>query len=267
VADLARSEGRTQLVQSVARGLSLLEALAAEPELGLLELSARCGLRPSTAHRLLTTLIARGYAVQSRPSGRYALGFKLAELAGVLSDRTDRLREAARAQLAAIQRATGESANLSVLVGASAVYIDQVDGTRAVRMSAQLGAAVPAHASAAGKAMLAFAPASAVVDLLGSQTLAAETDSTITSLPELERALATVRELGYAIDDEEHEPGVGCVAAPIFDAHGTAVAALSVSAPIQRIRVGGPARLGSLISEHAGAISRALAGAEDRSRG
>ena len=246
------------LVQSVARSLEILEALASGGELGVVAIATRTGLRPSTVHRLLATLVARGYAVQSRPTGRYVLGYKLAELAGVLSDRSERLRTLARPHLAAIREATGESANLSVLAAPDSVYIDHVDGTRAVRMSARIGATVPAHAGAAGKAMLAFTGREAAAELLGGEPLPALTAHTITTLAALDAELETIRGRGYAIDDEEHELGVGCVAAPILDRHGGAVAALSVSAPTQRIHAADPAVLGQLLADHAAVISRAL---------
>ncbi len=248
-----------QMVQSVARSLEILEALAEGEELGLVEIATRTGLRPSTVHRLLGTMVARGYAVQSRPTGRYMLGFKLAEMAGVVNERTDRLRTLARPHLSIIQQATGESANLSVLVPPNAVYVDQVDGTRAVRMSAQIGAAVPAHASAAGKAMLAFMPPGALHKLVGNGPLPALTSATITSLATLESELEEIRRSGYAIDEEEHEPGVGCVAAPVFDDHAGVVAAISVSAPTQRIHASDPAALGALLTDQAAAISKTLA--------
>jgi DNA-binding IclR family transcriptional regulator len=246
-------------VQSVERSLEILEALAADQQLALGAIAERTGLRPSTAHRLLATLVARGYAVQVRPSGQYMLGYRLAELAGVVDQRSERLRAVARPHLAEIQQATGESANLSVLVAPNAVYLDQVDGTRAVRMSARIGGAVPAHASAAGKAMLAFSTAGSLRELVGGEPLPRLTAATITTLAKLEEQLATVRARGYAIDDEEHEPGVGCVAAPVLNA-ATAVAALSVSAPVQRIRTGDPAALGALLAAQAAAVSRGLAG-------
>ena len=245
-------------MQSVARSLEILEALAGERELGLVEIASRTGLRPSTAHRLLATLLARGYAVQSRPSGRYMLGYKVTELAGVVGERTARLRALARPALERIQAATGESANLSVLGAPGAVYIDQVEGTRAVRMLARIGAAVPAHASAAGKAMLASSPAGSVPELLGEDPLPAFTPNTIVSHAALEAELEAVRRRGYAIDDEEHEPGVGCVAAAIVDRRSGAVAALSVSAPSQRIAAADPAVLGRLLAARAGEVSRAL---------
>jgi DNA-binding IclR family transcriptional regulator len=235
------------LVQSVARSLEILEALAGPDELGLVEIAGRTGLQPSTTHRLLATLLARGFVARNGASGRYALGHKIAELAG---DRSERLRTLARPHLAIVQRETGETANLSILAPPNAVYIDQVDGSRAVRMLARIGAAVPAHASAAGKAMLAHAPA----ESLAALPLTALTAKTITTLAGLERELEAVRTRGYALDDEEHEPGLGCVAAPILDHRECAVAALSISAPIQRIR----ASFGPLLAAQAAEISHAL---------
>jgi IclR family acetate operon transcriptional repressor len=239
------------LVQSVARSLEILEALAGETELGLVEIAGRTSLQPSTAHRLLATLVARGYAARNLANGRYALGYKIAELAG---DRHERLRALARPHLATVQERTGETANLSILALPNAIYIDQVDGDRAVRMLARIGAAVPAHASAAGKAMLAHAPAESVAAL----PLPALTARTITTLAALERELAAIRARGFAVDDEEHEAGVGCVAAAVLDHAGRAVAALSVSAPIQRIRASDPATLGTLLSAEAEAMSRTM---------
>lgn len=241
------------------RSLEILEALADGGEQGIVEIAARTGLRPSTAHRLLATLVARGYAVQARPSGRYVLGYRLAELAGAVGERSERVRALARPHLAAICEATGESANLSVLAPPDAVYVDHVDGTHAVRMSASIGVSVPAHASAAGKAMLARVPDANVAQLVGGEPLRALTERTITTLADLRRELDGVRERGYAIDDEEHEPGVGCVAAPILDPLGGAVAALSVSAPAPRIEAAGRDRLGHLLVRHATRIARELA--------
>jgi DNA-binding IclR family transcriptional regulator len=249
---------RQPLVQSVGRSLDLLEALAEPGELGLVELSTRAGLRPSTAHRLLSTLTERGYAVQSAATGRYLLGYKLIELAGYLSKRTEHLRALARPHLTSIQKVTVESTNLIVLSPPNVVYVDQVEGSRSVRMFARIGAAVPAHATAAGKAILAFMPEAPLRDVFGADPLPQSTPYTITSLDVLRDELARVLRRGYAIDNEEHETGVGCVAAPIFDYAATPVAAISISAPTQRIYAADPAELGELLMNRAGEISREL---------
>ena len=131
-------------VQSLDRALDLLEALAGADELGVSELAAQTGLVPSTAHRLLATLVARGYAAQNPVAGRYLLGYKLLELTSGLQDRLARLRTAARPHLEAIQDETGETTNLVVLEGRNVVYVDSVSGTRsACACSPRSGARSP----------------------------------------------------------------------------------------------------------------------------
>src|SRR6201992_779072 len=119
-----------QRVQSLERALDLLEALATTDELGVSDIAARTGLVPSTAHRLLGTLVARGDAAQNPASGRYLIGYKLLELTNGLHDRIGRLRTAARPHLEAIQQETGETTNLVVLERRNVVYVDSVSGSR-----------------------------------------------------------------------------------------------------------------------------------------
>jgi len=243
-------------VQSLDRALDLLEALAGTDELGVSDLAARTGLVPSTAHRLLGTLVARGYAAQSPASGRYLLGYKLLELTSGLQDRLGRLRAAARPHLEAIQAETGETTNLVVLEGRNAVYVESVPGTRSVRLFTEIGQAIPAHTAGSGKALLAWADAAA---LLGESPLPASTPRTLTTLEELREDLARVRKRGYATDIEEHELGVACVAVPILDRTGSAVAAISVSGPAPRVNAD-TAGLAALLRGHADLLAEALLG-------
>lgn len=249
---------RLQVVQSVARSLDVLEALACPGELGLVELASRTGLQPSTAHRLLSTLVERGYALQSRETGRYLLGYKLLELASFVNGRTSHLRALARPHLAIIQKITGETTNLTVLEPPNVVYVDQVEGSRSVRLFTPLGRAVPAHTSASGKAMLAFQPRELVAKIYAEAPLVQLTPRTITTLELLQDELARIRRRGYAIDNEEHEEGVSCVAVPIFDHRRVVQAALSVSGPAPRIHSADTAELGELLMGRAREISSAL---------
>src|SRR4051812_4143556 len=180
-------------VQSLDRALDLLEALAAADELGVSDIAARTGLVPSTAHRLLGTLVARGYAAQSPANGRYLLGYKLLELTSGLQDRMARLRTAARPHLEAIQSETGETTNLVVLDGRDVVYVDSVAGTRSVRLFTEIGRAIPAHTSGAGKALLAWREPADVEALLGTDALAASTPHTLTTPAALQEDLARIR--------------------------------------------------------------------------
>ena len=251
--------GRRDTVQSLERAFDILERLAAAGELGVTELAARTGLVPSTAHRLLATLVKRGYVAQSPESGRYLLGYKVIEVASGLEHRLSRLRAAARPHLEEIRRATGETTNLVVLDGDHVVYVDQVEGTRSVRMFTVVGTAAPAHTTAAGKAIMAYGPPDAVATRYGGRaSLERLTSRTLTTPAALRADLARIRRRGYAIDDEEHEEGVGCVAVPLFDHTARPCAAISVSGPSARTVQVDTDDLGALLNRHGAQISDAL---------
>ncbi len=247
-----------QRVQSLDRALDLLEALASTDELGVSEVAAKTGLVPSTAHRLLGTLVARGYAAQSPNSGRYLLGYKLLELTSGLQDRLHRLKTAARPHLEAIQADTGETTNLVVLEGRDVVYVDSVSGTRSVRLFTEIGRAIPAHTSGAGKALLAWRDPGEVAALLGGTALQPSTSRTLTTLDALQDDFTKIRRRGYSTDNEEHELGVACVATPVFDHTGLPLAAISVSGPTPRILHAETADMAGLLREHAEQVSEAL---------
>src|SRR3954447_2164515 len=254
----ALREMPAQRVQSLDRALDLLEALASADELGVSEIAAKTGLVPSTAHRLLATLVARGYAAQSPNSARYLLGYKLLELTSGLQDRLQRLRTAARPHLEAIQRETGDTTTLVVLERRDVVYVDSVSGTRSVRLFTEIGRAIPAHTSGAGKALLAWREPKDIAALLGGETLPPSTPRTLTSIDALQDDFARIRRRGYSTDNEEHEIGVACVATPIFDHSGLAIAAISVSGPTTRILHADTADLAGVLREQAEQVAEAL---------
>jgi IclR family acetate operon transcriptional repressor len=257
--DVFVSTTRRDSVQSLERAFDLFEALAAGGELGVTELAERTGLVPSTAHRLLATLTKRGYVTQSSISGRYMLGYKVVEVASGVEHRLARLRAVARPHLERIQQATGETTNLVVLDGDHVVYVDQVEGSRRVRMFTVVGTAALAHTTGAGKAIMAYGPPEVVTSLFaGGEPLERLTPRTLVTAEALEDDFTRIRRRGYAIDQEEHEEGVGCVATPLFDHTGRPCAAISVSGPSARIVDADTAELGALLVEHAGQISEAL---------
>jgi IclR family acetate operon transcriptional repressor len=246
-------------VQAVARAFALLEQLAGQEEAGLADLARRVDLHPSTAHRLLASLIDCGYASQSRITGRYRLSRKVMQLATGSRALDAHLRTVARPHLEAIRTEVGETTNLVALEGMSAVYLEQAESRRAVRLFAEPGRRVPAHASGAGKAMLAFLDAAVLERVYASGPWERLTPGTITEPAALRRELQRVRRRGFAVDDEEYEEGVSCVAAPVLDAGGHVCAALSLSAPSARLKRRGFDALGALLTRHAGEISRDLA--------
>ena len=221
-------------VQSLERALDLLEALAGADELGVSEIAAQTGLVPSTAHRLLGTLVARGYAAQSPATGRYLLGYKLLELTSGVQDRLGRLRTAARPHLEAIQSETGETTNLVVLEGRDVVYIDV--GLRARAACAcitEVGRSIPAHTSGAGKALLAWRDPADVAALLDGAPLAPSTPRTLTTLDALQEDLA--QHPPPRLRDRQRGARARASRASrrrCSTARGRPVAAISVSGPI-----------------------------------
>jgi len=245
-------------VQAVARAFGLLEALTAQDEMGLTELARGASLHPSTAHRLLASLIHCGYASQSPLTGRYRLGRKVLELARGSRALDAHLRSLARPHLEEIRAAVDETTNLVALEGMSAIYVDQVESRRAVRLFAEPGRRVPAHASGAGKAILAFQDASVLARFYAREPWERLTPGTLTTAGVLRDELTRIRERGYAVDNEEYEEGVSCVGAPVFDVSGLPCAAISVSAPTARLERCGLGQLGTLLARHAGELSGSL---------
>src|ERR1022692_4354410 len=222
-------------VQSVERTLDILEALVEfGSEVGLVEISQVVGLPLATVHRLLGTLITRGYVKQNRQNRKYALGFRALQMGNDMRQRFS-LRLEARPFLQKLMQTSGESANLAVLDDGEVVYIDQAQSARILRMFTQIGNRLPAHSTGSGKALLAFLPRDMVEGILRRFGMASRTPKTVTDSAELFRELEQVRTLGYARDDEEHEEGVRCIAVPVRDASGQVVASLSVSGPAARL--------------------------------
>jgi IclR family acetate operon transcriptional repressor len=252
------TEMKRDSVQSLERAFDLLEALASGGELGVTELANRTGLVPSTAHRLLHTLTKRGYVTQSPETGRYLLGYKVVEVASGLEHRRERLRAVAGPHLESIQRATGETVNLVVLEADRVVYIDQVEGSRSVRMFTTVGTSVLAHTTGSGKAIMAFGPPEAPAALYGDRELERLTQRTLVTRDALEDDFKRIRRRGYALDNEEHEEGVGCIAAAVFDHTGRPCAAISVSGPTARILHDHSAELGALLIDRARLVSEGL---------
>jgi len=251
---------RRDRVQSLDRALDILETLAACGELGVSEVAARTGLVVSTTHRLLAGLADRGYVGRNPANGRYALGFKVLELAGGLEVRTTALRAAARPHLELVRQATCETANLVVLDGDRVIYVDQVEGSHSIRMFTQLGSSALAHTTGSGKAILTYLPADVMAALYPSSREPFErlTPHTLTTLEALRHDFVRIRRRGYALDREEHEAGVSCVATPVFDGSGTVCGAISLSGPTARIDRADTGELGLLLRRHAADVSAVL---------
>lgn len=219
-----------EAVRSVERAFELLEHLAdAGGRMALSELTEVSGLPMPTIYRLMQTLVVHGY-VRQEPSKRYALGPRLIRL-GESASRL--LGLWARPALARLVDELGETANMAVLEGDEVVYVAQVPSRHSMRMFTEVGRRVQPHCTGVGKALLAQLPADTVREMVARTGMPAHTPHTFTDPAALMAELAKIRRQGYALDDEEQELGVRCVAVPL---EGTpAPAAISVSGPSGRM--------------------------------
>ena len=255
MAKALRSEPRGSYVQSLNRGLQLLELLGlAEKPAGLPELSEALGVDRSTVHRLLSTLLWRGYVQQDPDSKRYWLGLKVVELSRLAIDRLS-LRSVAKPYLKRLVRETGESANLAVMADDHALCLDHEPSPSALAVTNDIGVPFAPHATSAGKVLLAALPEAQQKELLETEPLSAYTPRTMTDLPTLQMHLQLVQQQGYALDDEERYVGVRCLAGPIRDHRGKVVGALSLSAPTMRVTLDKVPALAELVRRIAADIS------------
>lgn len=227
----------TKMVQSASRLLDILEALAlASEELSLSRLQAQLNLPPPTLHRMLKVLIERGYVEQNAGSRHYGPGLRILEIAEA-TKRNARF-DLCRTVRPFLQRLTiksGETSNFVVPQNRKIVYVEQVPSPRSVRMFTEVGHRAPLYCTAAGKAILSQFPADQLDAYVTTTDLEQITPQTLVSGDALGREIAVIRKQGFAIDDEEFEPGVRCVAAPILDSTGECIGAISVSGPATRM--------------------------------
>lgn len=218
----------------VGKVLRILEALDASPTgLQLRHISLQTGIHKSTAYRFLAHLESAGYLFRD-DAGAYIIGPRLAQLgAGIAYHAT--LRQVSRPVLQKIWRTTKETVNLAVLEGQDVLYLEVIESSHMFRMGSQVGMRRPLGCTALGKAILAFLPPDHREEMLASLTYERFTNRTIVDRARFRKELAKVLRQGYALDDQEAELGARCVAAPILNDAGKAIAAISVSGPATRI--------------------------------
>ena len=226
------------LVQTIERASSILDILGQNPQgISIRELSTKINLPKGTTHRLLSSLAFFGYVHQDPKTRNYLLGFKLVELGNLLLNQLD-LRKEAEPFLKDLAERTKETVHMVILDRNEVVYIDKVETdqhTSGLRMASRVGLRNPAHSSAVGKVLLAHFSEEELNNFTKEKGLLKRTENTITDPGRLREHLSIVRAQGYAIDDEENEKGIRCVAAPIYNEVGKPVAAMSISGPAFRI--------------------------------
>ncbi|MGW2227652.1 IclR family transcriptional regulator [Streptomyces formicae] len=224
-----------RLVPAVTRSLDILELfLEGEGTLSAPEVTRKLQLPRTTVHELLTTLAARSYLVQipDQP-GRYRLGVRTYQLGSRYAEQLDLAAEGQQVARE-VAETCDETVHVAVLEDTDVIYIAKVDSTHAVRMVSAAGRRLPAHCTSVGKMLLASLPGDQLESRLRGREFTAMTPASITDPAELLAALAGIRERGVAVEHQESNPDVSCVAAPVRDRSGRVVAALSISVPMIR---------------------------------
>jgi DNA-binding IclR family transcriptional regulator len=229
----------TSSLKSLDCGLQLVLRLRDQASLSVSEAARSLGVAPSTAHRLLATLKARGFVTQDLPSRRYRAGTALLDVALSALRNLD-VRRSARLHLESLAEEVRETVDLIMLgppgpAGPSMRFVDVVEGPERLRVASRLGEARPAHCTAGGKVLLAWLPSQQLERLYPEEELPGLTARSLTSREELWEELAMVRARGFATNAGESIEGLSAVAVPIRDPAGAVAAALAVSAPSSRL--------------------------------
>src|SRR5580704_2523867 len=249
---------KTPSVSSVRRALSIIEILANAPKgLGASVVSHKIHAPKSSAHTILLTLERSGFLQRDARNGRFSLGPKFFTLGDRLLAATEP-RDKARPFLMDLVETTELTAHLAILDADQIVYVEKMDSPGMVKMNTWVGRRIDAHCTALGKAMLAHLEPDHFNELFRGSVLSRRTRRTIDSKEALKRDIQKIRARGYAIDDEECGIGVRCVASPVFDRSGIAVAAIGVAGTTAQVSRQDIEELGNLAKSAAAKISRNL---------
>ncbi len=222
-------------IGTINRALDIIESFSPDdPELGVTELSTKLGLSKNNVFRLLATLESKGYIEQNHSTEDYRLGPKILEVGQVYLNRQGVLK-IAHPYLEEMANECDEAAYLAILRDSDVVYLDLVQTSHPLRLRSRVGSRLPAYCTAVGKVQLAFESKDRLEEIVSRKRLKSFTPNTITDKQELLRHLREVADKGWAIDLEEWELDVRCVAAPVRDYTGRVIAGLSISAPTVRM--------------------------------
>ncbi len=223
------------LVQTIERVSRILEMVGQNSQgMSIRDLSSGLKLPKGTIHRLLSSLSYFGYIRQDPETKSYFLGLKLMELNALLDSQLD-LRKVAEPILRELAEKIKQTAHMVILDRNEVVYIEKIETQQpagGLKMASRVGSRNPVHSSAVGKVLLSYASEEVREDFLRDKGLPRRTANTIIEPGAFRDHLSTVRDQGYAIDDEENEQGIRCLGAPIFDGKGRVLAAISVSGPV-----------------------------------
>jgi len=220
-------------VSSVLKVFSILQALGEQKNIGVSELSQRLMMSKATTYRFLQTMKTLGYVTQEEEADRYALTLKLFELGAKSLEYVD-LIDLADKEMRFISEQTNEALHLGALNDDSIIYIHKIDSNYSLRMQSRIGRRNPLYSTAIGKVLLAEREQDFIRDTLSRVTFVKHTEKTLDNVDQLIAELNLVKEQHYAQDNQEQEPGLRCIAAPIYDRFGIVIAGISISLPTIR---------------------------------
>ena len=246
-------------IQAVIKTIMILETLAQNDEVGVTELAKKVLGNKSTVYRFLNTLMDLGYVKQNPETEQYSLTLKMYETGSVALERLD-IRKAAQYVMEDLAKVTKETIHLAVLEQQSLVYLHKINSTQSLKvtMMSKVGTTGPLYCTGVGKALLAYQPEEVLTDITKGHNFERFTPSTITDEKALLEELNQIRNQGYAIDNEEHEIGVVCVAVPIFGKEKEILASISISAPQVRMSSDRIEEIAELAKKAAVKISEAI---------
>jgi IclR family acetate operon transcriptional repressor len=246
-------------VDSVDNALRLLLLFRGSPTVRVSDVADHLQVARSTAHRLLMTLVARGFAIQDSPSRVYRPGPQLMEV-GLAALASLDIRGRARPHLEALAEETGETASLLIPEQGNVRFVDSIESRNAVRVASRFGMSLPAHATSGGKAILAWLEPAEFDALYPNDELSRVTNSTLSSRADLVAEMAEIRVRGYAFNTQESEVGLGAAGIAVRDPAGRPTAAVTVAGPVQRMEGEHLAVVVSALERAAVAISVSLYG-------
>ncbi len=223
-------------VRSVGRALKIMEFIAKQQnEASLTEISSELELGKSTVHGLLYTLGQCGYVKQLGEKGKYSLDLKLFELGQAVQESLD-VKSISTRHTKDLLEQFGETVQLGVLSGGEVIYLDKLQGLHTIGSLSKIGARLPSYCTGLGKVLLSQLPEEEIRAVIREEDMIAFTENTITTYEDLFQTWKEIRQKGYALDNEEIEIGLRCVAAPVYNNNGKIVAAVSISGPTTRIK-------------------------------
>jgi len=221
-------------VNTLRRAIEILDYLVSSPgDVSVSDVARKFKMSVSNAYKYLRVFEEYGFVTRKRDK-KYVPGYKLAEYGAMVLRKID-LREIAHPYLVDVMSKTGQTVHLVIKDGLEGVYIDKVEGVYSIPMVSRVGMKIQLYSAASGKAILAHLPKEELEEYLSMVRLERKTPNTITDPEKLKEELRKIRELGYAIDNEENEVGIRCIGVPIFDHNGYPVAGMSVSGAAQRL--------------------------------